>query len=378
MGQPTSKSTKLYLVLALLALQLCFTGFHIVSKFALDMGISMVVYPIYRNILALLILGPVAYLFEKNDRPPLTFRLLVEFVLLALLGVTALQGFYILGLYYGSPTLVAAIQNSVPAITFLMAVAMRLEKLNFVRTDGLAKISGTVVCVGGATIITLYRGPSLKLPFIQPLISNTEADETETVQNWTLGSLYILAQCVSWSAWMVFQAPVVKRYPAPLSLTSFTCFFGLIQLLVIAAFCERELDHWIISSYEEIFTIAYAGIVASGVIIALQIWCIHNGGPVYVAVFQPLQTVLVAIASYLIFGDQIYTGGILGAAFIIAGLYLVLWGKTKELKVEARNTEGSLTTHLLQGNSEDRGTSATAAAATPVTVGSAAVGTDIP
>lgn len=56
----------------------------------------------------------------------------------------------------------------------------------------------------------------------------------------------------------VMQAPVVKKYPAKLSLTSFTCFFGLIQFLIIAAFAERDLKNWKIQSGEEVFTILYA------------------------------------------------------------------------------------------------------------------------
>ena len=55
-----------------------------------------------------------------------------------------------------------------------------------------------------------------------------------------------------------FQAPVVRNYPAKLSLTSFTCFFGLIQFMVIAAFFERDPNKWKIKSGEEIFTIIYA------------------------------------------------------------------------------------------------------------------------
>lgn len=54
------------------------------------------------------------------------------------------------------------------------------------------------------------------------------------------------------------QAPIVKKYPAKLSLTSFTLFFGLIQFLCIAAFTERDPTHWKIVSGEEIFTILYA------------------------------------------------------------------------------------------------------------------------
>lgn len=40
------------------------------------------------------------------------------------LRITANQGFYLLGLNYGSPTFASAMQNSVPAITFVMAAAL--------------------------------------------------------------------------------------------------------------------------------------------------------------------------------------------------------------------------------------------------------------
>ena len=51
------------------------------------------------------------------------------------------------------------------------------------------------------------------------------------------------------------------------------------------------------------------GIVASGIVISLQTWCIQKGGPVFVAVFQPMQTFLVAVMASLILGDQLYSGG---------------------------------------------------------------------
>lgn len=43
--------------------------------------------------------------------------------------------------------------------------------------------------------------------------------------------------------------------------------------------------------------------------ISLQTWCIQKGGPVFVAVFQPIQTFLVAVMAALILGDQLYSGG---------------------------------------------------------------------
>ena len=72
------------------------------------------------------------------------------------------------------------------------------------------------------------------------------------------------------------------------------------------------------------------GFIASGVAFAVQIWCIDRGGPVFVAVYQPVQTLVVAIMASLTLGEKFYLGGIIGAVLIIAGLYLVLWGKSQE------------------------------------------------
>lgn len=58
-------SGKVKLLIALLVLQLCFAGFHIVSRLALNIGVSQIVYPVYRNIIALVLLGPFAYFLEK-------------------------------------------------------------------------------------------------------------------------------------------------------------------------------------------------------------------------------------------------------------------------------------------------------------------------
>lgn len=325
---------------AMLALQFGYAGFHIVSRAALNMGISKIVFPIYRNIIALLLLGPAAYFLEKKERPPLTLSFLVQFFLLALCGITANQGFYLLGLYYTTPTFASAIQNSVPAITFIMAAILGLEEVHIRRLDGLAKIVGTVACVGGATIITLYKGPpitklwlgSLNSGSLNPELYDVEPLETKT-ENWTLGCIYLLGNCLAWSGWIVIQAPVLKKYPARLSVTSFTCLFGIIQFLAIAAFFERDPSHWKMHSGGELFTVLYAGIVASGIAFSVQIWCIDRGGPVFVAVYQPVQTIAVAVMASIILGEQFYLGGIIGAILIIAGLYFVLWGKSEEKRL---------------------------------------------
>ncbi|KAB8082373.1 hypothetical protein EE612_004262 [Oryza sativa] len=296
---------KVKLFIGVLALQFLLAGFHIVSRAALNMGISKIVFIAYRNLISLALLAPFAYFLEKKDRPPLTFSLLVEFFLLALCGITANQGFYLLGLYHLSPTYASAIQNTVPAITFAMAAVLRLEQVDLGKRHGVAKVVGTVVSIGGATVITLYKG----LPLFNHNLNIKSLSSSSLILNWTLGCVFILGHCLSWSGWMVLQVPVLKRYPARLSVLSLTCIFGLLQFLVIAAFTEEDLSRWKVNSGSELFTILYAGLVASGVAFALQIWCIDRGGPLFTAVFQPVQTVAVAVMAAIILGDQLYSGG---------------------------------------------------------------------
>ncbi|CAN6460554.1 unnamed protein product [Victoria cruziana] len=212
-----------------------------------------------------------------------------------------------------------------------MAALLRLEKVHLNRKDGIAKVAGTCFCVGGASIITLYKGPTI----VRPYLTDTGNEFLSQLgsgggKNWTLGCLFLIGHCLSWSGWLVLQAPVLKRYPARLSVTSYTCFFGVIQFLIIAAFIERDSQAWVVRSGGEVLTILYAGLVASGIAFAVQIWCIDRGGPVFVAVYQPVQTLVVAIMASVALGEQFYLGGVIGAVLIITGLYLVLWGKSEE------------------------------------------------
>jgi drug/metabolite transporter (DMT)-like permease len=321
--------------IAMLALQFGYAGFHVVSRAALNMGISKIVFPVYRNILALILLLPFAYFLEKKERPPLTLSLAAQFFLLAVVGITANQGFYLLGLDNTSPTFASAIQNSVPAITFLMAAVLRIEQVRLNRKDGISKVLGTILCVMGASVITLYKGPTIYSPtpptqrFNSPvLVSLGDASG----KNWTLGCIFLIGHCLSWAGWLVLQAPILKKYPARLSFTSYQCFFGVLQFLVIAAFLERDPQAWLIHTGGELLSVFYAGVVASGIAFAVQIWCIDRGGPVFVAVYQPVQTLVVAIMASFALGEEFYLGGIIGAALIITGLYFVLWGKNEERK----------------------------------------------
>ncbi|KAF8687808.1 hypothetical protein HU200_042746 [Digitaria exilis] len=305
-------------------------GFHVASGSALDMGVSKMVFLVYRNGSALAVVAPIAYFLEKKDRPPLTLRLMAEFFVLAAIGVTFTQGLYILGLYYLAPTYVSAIQNSVPAVTFVMAAALRIEQVNINSRHGLAKIAGTLATIAGATIITLYKGMLLTKDSEGTHKQKDIGVVLSPGSTWIAGCLIMFVNCLCLSGWMVLQVPVLKKYPAKLSSFTITLALGLIQLIAVAPFFESNIESWKVQSGGQLFTILYAGIVVLGVAWNIKIWCISKGGPLFVAAFQPLQTVMVAIMEAIFLGDRLYIGGVIGAVIIIGGLYCVLWAKSKE------------------------------------------------
>lgn len=135
---------------------------------------------------------------------------------------------------------------------------MRLD-----RKDGISKVAGTVFCIAGASVITLFKGPTIYSPS-PTLHSVKEASPVlqslgdANGKSWSLGCVFLIGHCLSWSAWLVLQAPILKKYPARLSFTSYQCFFGVLQFLVLAAFMERDINAWYIRTGAELFSVFYA------------------------------------------------------------------------------------------------------------------------
>lgn len=332
---------KLHLAMAIF--QFGYAGNHVIMRTALNMGVSKLVFPLYRNIIAVIVLVPFAYFLEKKDRPRLTYSFLLQFFLLGLVGITLNQGSYIFGLDNTSPTFASAVENAVPAVTFIMAVLLRIEQIHLTRKDGIAKVLGTLISVGGASVITLYKGPIVYRP-------NSASDQPQSQmlllgdtkeKNWTLGCICLIGHCLFWSSWIVLQSPVLKKYPARLSVVSYSCFFSLMQFSAIGAYFERDSAAWQFHSGWEIFCVFYSGLVASAMSFAVQIWVIDRGGPMFVSAYLPVQTMLVAIMATIALGEEFYLGGVIGASLIIAGLYLVVLGKDEESKY---NTEKAMMT----------------------------------
>lgn len=299
---------------------------NIISKAALSNGMSHIVYVVYRNLITVVFLSPIAYFLERNGRPSLTFYILCSIFILALCWITIGQNLYHAGINYTSATLAIALFIGVPAINFIMAVMFRLEKFSVKSLPGQAKVFGTAVCIGGAVIVSLYKGPRGHLQK-----ANIISGDTADIKEWTKGCLLIASAHIVRSAWLVQQDIIVKLYPAPLSMTTLTCFLGTLQSAVVAFAFEGNAAWWTLDWGNQLLSIVYGGVMISGAVFYMLIWCRSKKGPVFLDMFTPVSLITVSILSNFIFFEHLHLGIAVGGILLVTGLYTILWAMRKDV-----------------------------------------------
>ncbi|KAL0412710.1 UNVERIFIED_CONTAM: WAT1-related protein [Sesamum radiatum] len=270
-------------------------------KLAANDGMRLPVLVGYRFMFGAAFILPIAFFVERKKRPKLTWKIGIYGFLCGLFG---------------------------------------LERLGFNTSAGKAKVLGTIMGIGGAMLITLYKGPELNLwntnINLLELTKTHQADGPTQSHvaghNLVLGAFLALASCVCYSLWLIIQAKASEHYPCPYSITAMMMVWGSLQSVTFALCMERDWSDWILGWDIRLLTVAVAGVVGSGLMFTLVAWCVRMRGPLFVSIFNPLMLVIVAIAGSLFLEEKLHLGMVLGGILIVGGLYVVLWGKGKELK----------------------------------------------
>ncbi|KAF3771781.1 WAT1-related protein [Nymphaea thermarum] len=182
--------------------------------------------------------------------------------------------------------------------------------------------------------------------------------------------------------WFIIQAKMSEKYPHPYTSTAIVNLIAAVQCTCIAAITERDASAWklrwdinlftalylvchlsslfsfIIRSFLYIFCLilwmGLQGVVVSGMVMLLTLWGIQKRGPLFVSVFNPLSLIIVALFGSVMLEEPLYLGSVIGAGFIILGLYTVLWGKGIEVKelvqLQAHRSAGEATNLKLKLN----------------------------
>nr|XP_027090518.1 WAT1-related protein At1g43650-like [Coffea arabica] len=327
--------------IVMLIIQFIYTGMALFSKAAIAEGMKPPVFVAYRQALATLALAPFAFSFESKGSHRLTLNVLCKIFFVSLCGVTLSLNLYFVGMDYTSATFATAMTNNIPVMVFVMAVLLRIESLSITQWHGMAKVSGAVLGLSGAMVVTFYKGPALYSQHGKEI--SDHSSRTSTREEWIKGSLLLLGSNLTWAIWLVMQAPILKQYPAKLRLTTLQCCFSCVIATVYGAAVERNISSWKLGWDLNLLSVAYCGIVVTGLSYWLQVWVVDKKGPVFTAIFSPLALILTAISSAMIFKETLHCGSALGAVLVVAGLYSFLWGKNKETKIHANEEKSNQT-----------------------------------
>ncbi|CAL5090823.1 unnamed protein product [Urochloa decumbens] len=324
-------SKKAYMIA--IVVQMIYTGLSVLSKAAFNDGMSIFVFIFYRQATGSLLLLPLALIFQRKNMPAMPMILLLKLFLCALFGNTLNLNLYNVSLKLTSATLVAAGSNAMPAVTLCLALLLRMEVVDLRSSSGIAKLSGSALCIAGVMVMAFYAGPGLSpvnhhRAFAAHAGTGSHASTSKAA--WIAGTFLMVLSNICWSLSVVWQARILRDFPNRMLVAVSLCMFSALQSLVIAAVAERDISRWKLRLDVGLLAIAYTGFVVTGVTYYLQAWCVEMKGPVFFAAWLPLCYVFTVFCSSFFLGEIVHLGSILGGILLIGGLYAVLWGKSKE------------------------------------------------
>ncbi|CAA7058225.1 unnamed protein product [Microthlaspi erraticum] len=279
-------------ITAMVVVQIASAGLNILFKLSVEDGMNPRVLVAYRLFFATLFMFPMSFIFQRKKRPEFTWRLLLLALLSGILG---------------------------------------MESVRLGSSEGKAKVVGTMLGVGGALVFIFYRGKAIHLWSTHVDLVNQTSDST-THHISFFGALLVFGGNLSYSLWLLLQVKIGKKFGGPYWNATLMNMMGSIVAVILALSWNVDCKEWRLGWNIRLLTIAYAAIVISGMVVAVNAWCIESRGALFVSVFSPIGLVIVALVGSFVLNEILHLGSIVGTVIIVGGLYLVLWGKNKEMK----------------------------------------------
>ncbi|KAF2302477.1 hypothetical protein GH714_036499 [Hevea brasiliensis] len=191
----------------------------------------------------------------------------------------------------------------------------RLEKLDCRSKIGIAKSLGTIISIGGAVVVTFYKGPTLFSRHSHIIGEPLQLLHSPQLL-WIIGSFFLAAEAFLDSACLIGAIIIMTGFYA-----------------VLWGKAEEETTSEVNGAGSSESFSNNVPLLRSRA---------EGAGPVYVSMFIPLAIVFAVISDVIFLRDLQFLGSYIGAIVIVTGFYVVPWGKTKEQKTSEDNGKSPL------------------------------------
>lgn len=215
------------------------------------------------------------------------------FVLLAFLGVSINQVFFILGLSLTTAINTAVLTATIPVFTLAVALLLRHERLQP------RALVGLVFALSGVLVLLNIQRFDWRSDFVK-------------------GNLLLLANCLSYSFYLVLGRPVMARYRAPTAISA-VFLYGALPILFVAA---PSFARFAPASVTPLAWWSLAAIVVLSTVLPylLNSWALARTEASRVAFYVFLQPLIGAAMAIVVLNEQLTLRTAVAATLIFAGL----------------------------------------------------------
>jgi drug/metabolite transporter (DMT)-like permease len=279
---------------ALLAVQLSFSGFHVVGKVMLE-TMPPLALATTRVLFATPLLVGLAW--WKDRRLP-SWRYWPHLALLGLLGVFLNQILFVVGLKYTTATNAAILMPSIPVFAVGMGWLTKVERV------GPRRILGVLLAAAGA--VTLLDPRSFSL-----------GDSS------ALGTLLILVNCLSYATFLVLQRPLLAKLPWR-TVIAWSFLFGGVGVTLVGMPALGTVDVPGVGM-EVWLGVLYIALFPTFLGYLLNTWAVRRSSATLAAAYTTVQPLLTAMLAMVFLAERLGGPQIAGFVLIAAGLWLVSW-----------------------------------------------------
>jgi drug/metabolite transporter (DMT)-like permease len=211
-------------------------------------------------------------------------------------------------------------------VVFNLLLFSGLKTVTAVRSSVLIALGPAVVAV---LMMTFFREPArghtiagILIAFAGAIVTITDGRPARALAGGlSAGDLYLAGSVLCWAAYTILARPAMRRL-APLTVLTYSSVIGTVFLTPFALH-RGTLAQLAGCSWTAWVSLLYLSIGAAGVAYLCYYMGIRDVGPSRAAVFLNLEPVSAIALGVLLLGERLTWPVLVGAAAVIAGLYLV-------------------------------------------------------